>query len=74
MKLKGKDEITLSLINSLKNRSDFIEVSQDHKKEHNYYLNEGWIECLEWILGIEKLYDVDVDEQGPFITTNKSKE
>ena len=74
MKLRVKDEIILSLINSLKNRSDFIEVSQEHKKEYNYHINEGWIECLQWILGINEMYDVDVDEQGPFITTNKSKE
>jgi len=54
MKLKHKDEIMSKLLDVLDDEINMIKASEDHTKEDNYYLLEGWVEALEWVLGYKE--------------------
>ena len=51
MKLKHKDEIMSKLLDVLDDEINMIKCSADYTKEDNYYVLEGWVEALEWVLG-----------------------
>ena len=51
MKLKHKDEIMSKVLDVLDDEINMIKCSADYTKENNYYVLEGWVEALEWVLG-----------------------
>ena len=52
--VKHKDEIIKQLINCHKHTSTLAQSKDKVLKEYGSFINKGWIQALEWVLGIDK--------------------
>ena len=58
MKLQVKDDIIYRLMLSLKRDNNFI-TANDIDNDYLFNVNKGWIEALEWVLGLATEKDED---------------
>ena len=59
MKLQAKDNVIYRLMLSLKRENSFI-AANDATNDYLFNVNKGWIESLEWVLGLATEKDEDV--------------
>ena len=58
MKLQVKDDIIYRLMLSLKRDNNFI-TANDIDNDYLFHINKGWIESLEWVLGLSTKEEKD---------------
>jgi len=58
--VRHKDEIVKKLINCHKNTSTLAQSKDKVLKKYGSFNNKGWIQALEWVLGLDKTQEEKV--------------
>tara|TARA_B100000902_G_C26491742_1_gene519645 strand:+ start:91 stop:378 length:288 start_codon:yes stop_codon:yes gene_type:complete len=60
--VRHQDEIVKQLINCHKNTSTIAQSKDKVLKKYGSFNNKGWIQALEWVLGLDKTQEEEDQE------------